>query len=254
MKKLTLLAAALSATAILAQDAPGPRAPREARTDVRQSEHRRDSPGPRAPREAREPQPQRQALMPNSGIWVAKMLSNPKALDAIGVTDEGERGKISKKLAELNAKGAEIERQIRELSLEQAELFKKALSDKSADGGPLLEKVGEIASLRAEQGRLSVSAILFLRDTLTQEQLDRAVKLIDERGRERGRMRSPSPFDGERPPRDREGGARKGKGHRGDGAKKGPGHREEGKMRRNGGGRGETPPPPEGEPGADAED
>jgi len=220
MKKLTLLAAALSATALLAQDAPGPRAPRE----------------------AREPRPQRQALMPNSGIWVAKMLSNPKALDEIGVTGEGERGKISKKLAELNAKGAEIERQIRELSLEQAELFKKVLSDKSADGAPLLEKVGEIASLRAEQGRLSVSAILFLRDTLTQDQLEKAVKLIDERGRERGRLRSPSPFDGERKPRDHK-----------DGAKKGHGHRGDGKMRRKGNDRGEPPPPPpEGEPGGNA--
>ena len=43
--------------------------------------------------------------------------------------------------------------------------------------------------LRAEQGRLSVRAIILLRDNLSPEQLVKAREFILERGRERGRMR-----------------------------------------------------------------
>ena len=52
-----------------------------------------------------------------------------------------------------------------------------------------MDKIDEVAKLRAEQGRLSVRAIVVLRDNLSPEQLEKAREFILARGRERGRMR-----------------------------------------------------------------
>lgn len=177
MNKISIFAAAaLSVAAVFAQDAAKP--------DCAQK--------------GEGPHGHRPAFMPNSGIWVAKMLSKPEIIGKIGVTDAETKAKIAGKLTELDVRGMEIERKIRELSIAQAELFKAILSDKSADQKPLLDKIDEIAELRAEQGRLAVEALVFLRDNLSQEQIDKAVEIVEGRSRERGMMRGPSPFDGDR--------------------------------------------------------
>ena len=73
------------------------------------------------------------------------------------------------------------------------------LKDKGADSTAVMDKIDEVAKLRAEQGRLSVRALVVLRDNLSPEQLEKARAFIMERGRERGRMRHGMGPGGERP-------------------------------------------------------
>lgn len=195
MKRMSLIAAvAMTAACVLAQGEPKPKG----------------APGRDGGHGAKPP------LAPNSGIWVAKMLSKPEVIEKIGVTDEAAKAKIIGGLAELDGKGAKLEEEIRRLSLEQAGLFKSVLSDKEADAAPLYAKVDEIAALRTEQGKLAVEALVLLRDCLSQEQIDRAVKIVEERAERRFERRKPSPFEGERGKGRRK--MRKGPGRHGRGA------------------------------------
>lgn len=158
------------------------------------------------------PKMQIQGFMPNAGMWIPKMFSHKKALAKIGVTDEAVVEKISTGLDALQSRGGDLEGKIRELSREQAKLFRSLIKDKDADQKPVMEIIDEIAKLRAEQGRLSVEAIVLLRDNLTPEQMKKAFDLVHERGGERNRMRmgqgrGEPPFappkemrDGPRPP------------------------------------------------------
>ena len=81
------------------------------------------------------------------------------------------------------------------------------LKDKSADPKAVMEKIGEVAKLRAKQARLSVKAILVLRDNLTPEQLEKVSSMLNERGRARGAFRRGG---------DDRGGEHPGRGARGD--------------------------------------
>ncbi len=125
-------------------------------------------------------------MPPNSGPWVAKMLSSRENLDKIGVADEALRSKLLGELQPIRDKGDELEKRIREISREQAQLMRELFADKAKDAKPVLDKIDEVARLRAEQGRLSVKAILVTRDNLSPEQLEKAQALIRESGRQRG--------------------------------------------------------------------
>ena len=149
--------------------------------------------GPR-PGGARHPRGERPMMghpmmMPPSGPWVAQLLCNPENLDKIGVTDEALRGKLTLELQPIKDKGNALEKQIREISREQAQMMRELFADKAKDAKPVLDKIDEVAKLRAEQGRLAVKAILVARDNLSPEQLEKAQALIREGGRQRGWMR-----------------------------------------------------------------
>lgn len=170
----------------------------------------------RAP-EGRPPKRQLQGLPPNAGMWIPKMLSNKEVLARIGVADEAVAEKIAAELSAFEARGGEIERRIRDLSREQAKLFRGLIEDKDADPKPVTDLIGQIAELRAEQGRISVEAMIALRDNLTKEQMEKAFELVRNRGAERRRERMGAgdepPFAMPRGPRD---------GHRGPKGPKGP--------------------------------
>ncbi|MBR0057451.1 MAG: hypothetical protein IJP66_09000 [Kiritimatiellae bacterium] len=193
------------------------------------------------------------AMMPSAGMWVPKMLSSKETLAKIGVTDEAEAERLAAAFGDFESQGLELEAKIREISREQAGLFGELLRGKEADPESVMGKIDEIAELRAKQGRLSVQSIIFLRDSLTQEQIDKALALVRERGRERNHMRLEPPQGARRPmPRD-------GRGPRGDGEgemrpmpREGRPLRREGlregrPLRRPGGGmpEGEAVPPPD---------
>ena len=149
--------------------------------------------GPR-PGGARHPRGERPMMghpmmMPPSGPWVAQLLCNSENLDKIGVTDEALRGKLTLELQPIKDKGNALEKQLREISREQAQMMRERFADKAKDAKPVLDKIDEVAKLRAEQGRLAVKAILVARDNLSPEQLKKAQELIREGGRQRGRMR-----------------------------------------------------------------
>ena len=177
MKKLAVIIVAAVATAcVVAQDRPN-RGP-----------NGRGGPGGDRPHAGERPHPG-MGMGPNAGMWVPRMFSSKAMLERIGVTDEAQRTKIQEGLRQQMEQGEEIERQIREISRQQAEAMQALLKDKAADPKAVMEKIGEVAKLRAKQARLSVKAILVLRDNLTPEQLEKVSSMLHERGRARGAFR-----------------------------------------------------------------
>ncbi len=180
MKKLVIIIAATLATAcVIAQEKP-----RRGRAGQPRGE--RPPAGERSMAGER-PMPMR--MTPGVGMWVPRMLSSPASLDKIGVTDESVRAKIVEKIKPLKEEGDQLEQKIREISRDQAQRMRELFDGKETDPKPVLDMIDTVAKLRAKQGRLSVKAILALREELTPEQLEKARGLILERGRERGRMR-----------------------------------------------------------------
>ena len=176
MKKIGMfIAVALAAACVLAQEGP-----------------RRGKGGGRRARGERPPageRPHAGPMMHAPGAWVPRMLSTKENLAKIDVTDEALCAKLLGEFKPMKEKGDELEQKIRAISREQAQMMRALLKDKSADPKAVMDKIDEVAKLRAEQGRLSVRALLVLRDNLTPEQLKKAHEFIHERGRERGRMR-----------------------------------------------------------------
>ena len=173
MKKLGIvIVAALATVCVLAQDKP-----------------RRGGGKHRGERPAAGERQMHGPMMHAAGAWVPRMLADKASLEKIGVTDEALSTKILAELKPLKEQGDVLEKKIREISREQAQLMRGLLNDKASDPKPAMDKIDEVAKLRAEQGRLSVRAIVVLRDNLSPEQLEKAREFILERGRERGRMR-----------------------------------------------------------------
>ena len=172
MKKLGIvIVAALATVCVLAQDKPR-----------RGGKHRGERPAA-GERQMHGP------MMHAAGAWVPRMLADKASLEKIGVTDGAICTKLLAELKPLKEQGDVLEKKIREISREQAQLMRGLLKDKSSDPKAAMDKIDEVAKLRAEQGRLSVRALVVLRDNLSSEQLEKAREFILERGRERGRMR-----------------------------------------------------------------
>ena len=173
MKKLGIvIVAALATVCVLAQDKP-----------------RRGGGKHRGERPAAGERQMHGPMMHAAGAWVPRMLADKASLEKIGVMDEALGTKILAELKPLREQGDVLEKKIREISREQAQLMRGLLKDKASDPKAAMDKIDEVAKLRAEQGRLSVRAIVVLRDNLSPEQLEKAREFILERGRERGRMR-----------------------------------------------------------------
>ena len=175
MKKIGMIIVAVLATAcVLAQEKP-----------------RRGRGGghPRGERPAMGERPMRGPMMHAAGAWVPRMLASKASLEKIGVTDEALRNKLLAELKPLKEQGDTLEQRIRDISREQVQLMRALFQEKGSDPKAVQDKIDEVAKLRAEQGGLSVRAIILLRDNLSPEQLAKAREFILERGRERGRMR-----------------------------------------------------------------
>ena len=188
MNKFGMVIVAVLATAcVLAQEKP-----------------RRGGRHQRGERPAMGERPMPGQMMHAAGAWVPRMLSTKASLEKIGVTDEAVSAKLLAELKPLKEQGDVLERKIREVSRDQAQLMRGLLKDKGADPKAVMDRIDEVAKLRAEQGRLSVRALVALRDNLAPEQLEKARAFILEHGRERGRMRHGMGPGGERhaPPPD----------------------------------------------------
>ena len=131
------------------------------------------------------PMPMHGPMMQQSGMWVTRMLSSKNGLERLGIEDSELRDKIIAAITPIKEEGDNLEQKIRAIAREQAELTRGLFEDKTRDPKPVMEKIGEIARLRAKQGKLSVRAMLVLRDNLSPEQLEKAKKMIFDRGRER---------------------------------------------------------------------
>ena len=126
-------------------------------------------------------------MMHGSGALILRMLSSKMALERMGVTDEAQRQKIADAIKPLREQSDQLDAKIRELARAQSQSLCALLKDKGADPKAAMDKMDELEKLRAEQGRISVKAVLVLRDNLTPEQAEKAGEMISGRGR--GMMR-----------------------------------------------------------------
>lgn len=144
-----------------------------------------------------------------NGAWLLKSLTNKENLRELNV-DEEKIEALTGKCEELLKKSAAIESQIRQLSRKQAADMRKFVNGELENADELLKQVDDIALLRADQGRLSIESILFLRSNLSKEQLSSVMKMLNKRGMERRRFRGVERpgEDGRHPRGNRDRGAR----------------------------------------------
>ncbi len=93
-----------------------------------------------------------------------RMFSSKAALERIGVTDEAQRTKIQEGLRQQMEQGEEIERQIRDISRQQAEAMQALLKDKAADPKAVMDygSLIYIALQRAKTAREAIKVIVDL--------------------------------------------------------------------------------------------
>lgn len=129
------------------------------------------------------------SMMGGQGPWLVRMFTKKENFEKLGISDETKADKLLADLKSIKDEGNAIEKKVREISREQAELMRKLFADKAADSKEVLSKIDEVAKLRADQARLSVKTILTLRENLTDEQMQNARGMIMDRGQVRRSMR-----------------------------------------------------------------
>ena len=129
------------------------------------------------------------SMMGGQGPWLVRMFTKKDNFEKLGITDKAKADKLLADLESIKDEGNAIEKKVREISREQAELMRKLFADKAADSKEVMAKIDEVAKLRAEQARLSVKTILTLRENLTEEQMQNARNMMMERGQMRRSMR-----------------------------------------------------------------
>ena len=128
-------------------------------------------------------------MMGGQGPWLVRMFTKKENFEKLGISDKAKADKLLADLESIKDEGNAIEKKVREISREQAELMRKLFADKAADSKEVMAKIDEVAKLRAEQARLSVKTILMLRENLTEEQMQNARNMMMERGQMRRSMR-----------------------------------------------------------------
>lgn len=128
-------------------------------------------------------------MMGGQGPWLVRMFTKKENFEKLGISDKAKADKLLADLESIKDEGNAIEKKVREISREQAELMRKLFADKAADSKEVMAKIDEVAKLRADQARLSVKTILMLRENLTEEQMQNARNMMMERGKARRSMR-----------------------------------------------------------------
>ena len=128
-------------------------------------------------------------MMGGQGPWLVRMFTKKDNFEKLGISDKAKADKLLDDLESIKDEGNAIEKKVREISREQAELMRKLFADKAADSKEVMAKIDEVAKLRADQARLSVKTILTLRENLTEEQMQNARNMMMERGQTRRSMR-----------------------------------------------------------------
>ena len=128
-------------------------------------------------------------MMGGQGPWLVRMFTKKDNFEKLGISDKAKADKLLADLESIKDEGNAIEKKVREISREQAELMRKLFADKAADSKEVMAKIDEVAKLRADQARLSVKTILTLRENLTEEHMQNARNMMMERGQMRRSMR-----------------------------------------------------------------
>ena len=170
MKKIVMAVVAALTVACAMADEPqrGPRRHRGERNGERRAQFDRPMPPP--------------MMMHGSAGMILRMLLSKMGLERIGVTDEAQGKKILEALKPIKEENDKLEAKLHENARAQSQTMRELIKDKAADPKAAMAKVEELEKLRAEQGRLTIKAILALRENLTAEQADKASELFSGRG------------------------------------------------------------------------
>ena len=139
-------------------------------------------------------------MMQGQGPWLVRMFTKRENFEKLAIADKVKAEKLFSDLGAIKDEGNALEKKVREISREQAELMRRLFTDKESDSTEVMAKIDEVARLRADQARLSVKTIMLLRENLTDEQMQSARSMIMERGKMRRSMRQEtgSPDEGRR--------------------------------------------------------
>ena len=124
-------------------------------------------------------------MMQGQGPWLVRMFTKKENFSKLGIADKAKADKLLADLEAIKTEGNALEKKIREISREQAELMRKLFADKTSDSKEVMNKIDEVAKLRADQARLSVKTIMMLRENLSDEQMENARGMMMERGKMR---------------------------------------------------------------------
>ena len=118
------------------------------------------------------------------GNWLEGRIMQADFMEKAGITQENV-DKLKAALKELDDAAQKINEEIRTLSLQQAELMRKVLTDADAKPDDLMALTEKIGGLRTEQAKLLNKRLLVIRDNLTPEQRKKVGDLLQEEQQQR---------------------------------------------------------------------
>ena len=118
------------------------------------------------------------------GNWLGAMVVSEKFIKEIGISDE-QVSKLKTALAQFDEEGRKLEEEIRQNARQQAEKCRELLGKPGDDAGEVLAIVEKIGKLRTEQAKISIKTLMTIRDTLNDEQREKALAFIRSEGARR---------------------------------------------------------------------
>lgn len=120
----------------------------------------------------------------NKGAMLGRALQNPEIAEAIGLTEE-QQDAIAEQMMDLQEKHIDLKAELEKSALQQARL----MMDESVDQAVLMEAVEETGRIRTALAKLKIEHLLFVRETLTPEQIDQIKERIHDRMHQRRRQK-----------------------------------------------------------------
>jgi len=122
------------------------------------------------------------------GNWLEGRIMQADFMEKAGITQENV-DKLKAALKELDDAAQKINEEIRTLSLQQAELMRKVLTDADAKPDDLMALTEKLGGLRTEQAKLVTKRLIVIRDNLTPEQRKKVGDLLQEEQQQRMQQR-----------------------------------------------------------------
>ena len=120
----------------------------------------------------------------NYGNWVGRHITNKEFLDKVGIGEEQGK-KIKDEMEKIDTRLKELDAEISQAAIQQAEIAKKVLSEPGASIDEVMKIIERIGQLRTDQAKLSTQILVVVRDNLTDEQRKKAQELIAAEGQKR---------------------------------------------------------------------
>ncbi len=114
------------------------------------------------------------------GDMMTHALKNPEMAEKIGLSEEQQQ-KITKKLEKIEDKNLDLKYKMEKASLKQARL----MTAKELDEEALMAVVDELGKYRTQMAKQRIGMLVFMRKTLTDEQITNMRRVMHERVKER---------------------------------------------------------------------